>query len=157
MDRIKIFIVLTISFSAVLLGCRKSDSEEVSLQDQQKTAADTPQKQLWLEEISLDNGQKWRADEATTSGIESMIELVEKNTPSTPEDYRKLGAALNDEKNLLIKRCTMEGPPHDNLHIYLQPLLEKIAALQQTTSSEKGREKLSEIRVHLEKYYEFFQ
>lgn len=156
MDRIKIFIVLTIAFFAVFLSCKKEKSEEVSSPEIERTSLEEPDTQSWQKEITLDNGKKWIANGETTSGIGNMVFLINDSSPSTLQEYRQLGEALNEEKNLLIKRCTMEGPPHDNLHIYLQPLIAKIADLQKTTSSENGQEKVEEIRKHLEEYQNYF-
>ena len=157
MDRIKIFIVLTASFLAVLLNCVNDKPKEVNSPEKQETHIQQPEIQYWQNEISLNQGEKWIANEETTLGIQNMLTLIEDSSPSTPKEYRELGAALNEEKNLLLKRCTMKGPPHDNLHIYLQPLLTWIAALQEADSSEKAREQLSFIKAHLEEYKNYFK
>lgn len=153
MDRIKIFSILAFSFLVVLFSCKKEADTEKT--EPTQAVEETPT-ESWNTQISLDKGEKWLANKETTTGIENMKILIENSSPATPGDYRELGSALNEEKNLLLKRCTMKGPSHDNLHIYLQPLLMQIAALQETTSAEAGKKTVEKINQHLEEYHNFF-
>jgi hypothetical protein len=51
----------------------------------------------------------------------------------------------------------MTGPSHDNLHVWLHPLIEKIEALQNTDSEASGVQRVHDIEQHLNGYYEFFE
>jgi hypothetical protein len=51
----------------------------------------------------------------------------------------------------------MTGPSHDNLHVWLHPLIEKIEALQNTDSEASGVQRVRDIEQHLNGYYEFFE
>lgn len=47
----------------------------------------------------------------------------------------------------------MKSTSHDNLHVWLHPLTEKIELLQKTGGIEEGKKLTFNIKVHLEGYY----
>lgn len=110
----------------------------------------------WVNEIVLDNGVKWMANKETTDGVRKMLALIGDNKASTSEAYRELGNSLNEVKNTVVKECTMEGASHDNLHVWLHPLIEKIELLQKTENAEEGAQLTSNIKNHLEGYFDYF-
>ena len=86
-------------------------------------------------DLHLDpNNLKWRADENTTASIESMQQLMAVfatgNNVGSMEAYQELGKTLNGELNTLFRQCTMTGPSHDELHIFLTPIIKDVKALQ---------------------------
>ena len=111
----------------------------------------------WVNEIQLDGDNKWEANIETTEGVESMLGLIKENNPHTVEDYHQLASKLNDEKNFVVKECTMTGPSHDNLHVFLHPLIEKIDALGKVNSVENGKETIKSIKENLDGYYTYFK
>lgn len=111
----------------------------------------------WVNEIQLDGGNKWEANIETTEGVKSMLGLIKENNPQTVEDYHQLASKLNDEKNFVVKECTMTGPSHDNLHVFLHPLIEKIDALGKVNSVENGKETIKRIKENLDEYYTYFK
>ena len=110
----------------------------------------------WVNDIILNNGIKWSANTETTDGVREMLTLINVNKSTTTDDYKKLGIALNDVKNTVVKECTMKGASHDNLHVWLHPLIEKIELLQKVENAEKGEQLTSNIKMHLEGYYDNF-
>ncbi|MEZ2415765.1 hypothetical protein ACA086_12430 [Muriicola sp. E247] len=110
----------------------------------------------WVNDIVLNNGIKWQANQETTDGVMAMLSLIDESKLSSSEDYQKLGDGLNEVKNTVVKECTMKGASHDNLHVWLQPLIEKIELLQNTGSVEEGAKLTSNIKEHLVGYYEYF-
>ncbi len=111
----------------------------------------------WINEIQLDHGSKWLANAETTMGVSKMLEALASFKGQTKSDYQALGNDLNDLKNTIVKECTMTGPSHDNLHVWLHPLIEKIEALQNTDSEASGVQRVHDIEQHLNGYYEFFE
>jgi hypothetical protein len=51
----------------------------------------------------------------------------------------------------------MKGPSHDNLHIFLLPLIDKISLLVETTSIQEGSEITESIIENLNAYENYFQ
>ena len=154
----KPLIIIACSVFILMTGCRDKETPvtESSPVAEETVKPNLEQQAVWKKDIQLNQGTQWKANRETTEGILKMSEILAKSSPSSPEDYRVLGDALNEEKNLVIKRCTMKGPSHDNLHIYLQPLIGKIGELQEVDSAEKGELLISEIEEHLEAYHSYF-
>jgi hypothetical protein len=86
-----------------------------------------------------------------------MILLVEKDKSQSVEDYKKLASKLNEQKNYIVKECTMKGASHDNLHVFLLPLITKIKELENTNSADDGAAKKVAILEHLEEYHNYFK
>ena len=111
----------------------------------------------WTDEIQLDHGSKWLANVETTLVVSKMLTALNGFNGSSVSAYQALGDDLNELKNIIVKECTMTGPSHDNLHIWLHPLIEKIEALQNTDSKVSGVQMVQDIEQHLNGYYEFFE
>lgn len=153
----KIAILLLISFLS--FGCSQGKKEtlkknEVNQPEEIQTNMTT--ENLWLQEIVLDGDSKWNANKETTEGIEKMLLLVEKDNSQSVEDYKNLAGQLNEQKNYIVKECTMNGPSHENLHVFLLPLITKIKELENTNSVDDGASKKIAILMHLEEYYNYF-
>jgi len=158
-------IIVMLVLSAVLISCnetKKKDKvmeapvKEIEHKKEEISHEDNGLNNHWINEIQLDNNKKWGANVETTEGVNAMLKLLEKNNPKTIEDYITLANKLNDEKNLLVKECTMTGPSHDNLHLFLHPLIEKINHLLKTSSIESGSETTKSVKENLEAYKNYF-
>ena len=162
--RIKILLVITI-FSITLLSCneskKKDKTPESSVMESETIKEEMTDKEIilnndWIHDISLDKETKWKANIETAQGINTMLNLIEENNLITLEDYHQLANKLNNEKNMVIKECSMKGPSHDNLHIFLLPLIEKIDYLLTTTSIEEGSKIKASIKENLNLYQNYF-
>lgn len=163
-------VIFTVAiFSALMISCKdnQSTNTETSLEtevhhdtevmhedhDHDATALNND----WVREIQLNNGSKWEANMETTKGVENMSNIIKASDLKTVEDYHALANKLNDEKNYVVKECTMEGASHDNLHVFLHPLIEKIDALGKVDTVEQGAEITSNIKENLGAYYDYFE
>ncbi|MEY8020892.1 hypothetical protein AB8P51_08680 [Muriicola sp. SD30] len=152
---------LLISLISLAFASCKQTSKEAQKNTEAQTETQTVETEHhpdseWVNEIVLNNGFKWQANQETTDGVVAMLALIGKSKLSSREDYKKLGDSLNEVKNTVVKECTMKGASHDNLHVWLHPLIEKIKLLQNTGSVEEGAKLTSNIKEHLEGYYEYF-
>jgi len=111
----------------------------------------------WMNEIQMDNGSQWIANIETTDGVNDMLKMISESNTETVEDYLGLANKLNERKNTLVKECTMTGPSHDNLHVFLHPLIEKIDVLLETKTTEEGAEALKSITDNLKAYKTYFK
>ena len=162
--------ILTTAFiSALLIGCtetkHKSEKTEtvetiegIHGHEMEEMSVETHTiNNAWMNDIKLDNGSKWDANVETTEGVAKMLNLVKSQVPKTVEDYHALAGRLNEEKNMVVKKCTMKGPSHDNLHVFLHPLIEKIEALGKVSTIAEGAKISASIKENLEGYYDYFQ
>lgn len=155
--------------SALLISCNETKhkqentdtvetTEGVHEHELEEMAAEThAMDNAWVNEIKLDNGNKWEANLETNEGVDKMLNLVKTSDPKTVEDYHTLASKLNEDKNYVVKKCTMEGPSHDNLHVFLHPLIEKIEALGKVSTTDEGAKITASIEENLEGYYNYFQ
>ncbi len=147
--------------SLVLMSCKqakKEDEKTTEIQTEAKTVeSEYKLNNDWVNEIILNNGIKWQANLETTNGVGAMLSLIGGSKLSSRNDYKKLGDGLNEIKNTVVKECTMKGASHDNLHIWLHPLTEKIALLQKIENQKDGAQITSNIKEHLEAYYDYFE
>lgn len=156
-------VIFTVAMlSAVLIGCKdnkQNEGEKVSQTEVQEITTDNTValNNSWLEEIQLDQGTKWEANIETTQGVNEMAAIIEKSSPKTVEDYHRLAEQLNEQKNFIVKECTMEGPSHDNLHVFLHPLIEKIDALAKVSSKNEAEEILESVQKNIDEYYNYFK
>ena len=111
----------------------------------------------WTTEIEMNNGAKWEANPETNEGVQKMQNILKTQPTNTLEDYYKLAAQLNSDKNYLVQNCTMKGESHDNLHVWLLPLMAKIDALSETKSLEDASKIKHSIEENINEYTTYFQ
>lgn len=111
----------------------------------------------WVDKMEMNMNKKWKANTETTEGVKDMLSLIKSADLTTLEDYHKLASDLNEKKNFVVEKCTMKGPSHDNLHIFLHPLIDKIAALGKTTTLEESDKITESIKKNLNKYHNYFK
>lgn len=114
-------------------------------------------KNTWTKHIKLDNGTKWQANTETNVGVKKMQTLLKTQTTTTIEDYHQLASQLELDKNYVVKNCTMEGPSHDNLHVWLLPLMAKITALSKVTTVEDAVKIKLSIEKNINAYADYFE
>ncbi len=158
-------IITVIALFFIVAGCKEiknknaaqdetTDTETIDYKNHTKTPNELNND--WVNVIVLNNDIKWQANIKTTDGVRKMLTLIKDSKTTTIDDYKKLGVTLNNAKNTVVKDCTMEGASHDNLHVWLHPLIEKIELLQKIQNAEEGAQLTSNIKMHLEGYYDYF-
>jgi hypothetical protein len=105
--------------------------------------------------IMLNNGQKWTADKHTNDKISEMKKEIADYKSSN--DYTKLTTNLEADVNELIKGCTMDGEPHNQLHHWLEPLLGLVKGMKDASTDADKSAKVEEIETSLNQYTEYFK
>ena len=124
---------------------QKTDKEEVVVHEAQADA------------VTLDNGEKWKANFATTKGILNMVGLIDTvNEESNIDDYRKLGENLQKEFQHIFQRCDMTGEAHNQLHNYLHPMVDWFKELKEGDLNQ-CQSAANALKEHLEKYDSYFK
>lgn len=103
-----------------------------------------------LPSVTLDNGQRWKANPETTTGIANMVTILSAYDPATG-DPTVLKDTLEAEFGLIFERCTMTGEGHNQLHNYLVPIHHQ---LRDYTATEAQRIAMG---AHLAEYGNFFE
>lgn len=159
-------VIFTLSLLA-LVSCKDSKNQDTKTEtiehsddtqnDHQNHETSSVYANAWINEIQNDNGAKWQADTPTNEGVQQLQNTINTQSASTLEDYHQLAKQLNDQKNFVVKNCTMEGPSHDNLHIWLHPLIEKIDVLLKIDNVEDAARLTQSIEENINAYYSYFQ
>ena len=110
----------------------------------------------WTQEIKLDNGKKWQANSETNEGVLKMQNSIKDFSSNTLEGYYELAEKLNVDKNYVIKNCTMKGDSHDNLHVWLLPLIAKLDALSEANTIEEAAKLKQSIEENVNEYSDYF-
>ncbi|SDE45662.1 hypothetical protein SAMN05421636_105141 [Pricia antarctica] len=157
--------ILLSVFSLIIISCKEIKKENPTeaettvkmVEHDSHTRATQEPDDTWENDMVLNNGIKWQANKETTDGVRAMLSLINGTKASTIDDYKELGDKLNDVKNTVVEECTMKGPSHDNLHIWLYPLIKKIELLQNAETTKEGAETLASIIDNLNAYNTYFK
>ncbi len=133
-----LFAVLTVIQS----GCEKTQS---------LTTSDTEHEWAPEDELTLNKDKKWKVDDHTRNSIARMRVLVD----TTKQD--KLGIAMAGEIKTLFEDCTMQGPAHDQLHVFLTGLLGGVNGLYSSKTPEERSVEVTAIRKSLKQFDTFFE
>ncbi|WP_142786120.1 hypothetical protein [Changchengzhania lutea] len=158
------YVIFTFSLLA-LVSCKDSKNQETKMEKAEQSAethndhqeASKVYANAWASEIQLNDGNKWQANAETNEGILKMQNSIETQTTSTLDAFHKLAEQLNDDKNYVIKNCTMKGASHDNLHVWLLPLMEKIEALSEAKTVEDASNLKRSIEENVNAYHTYFE
>lgn len=105
--------------------------------------------------ITLNNGEKWQADKHTNDKVSEMKTQVANYKKS--KDYAKLSTDLEAGVNELIKGCTMDGEPHNQLHHWLEPFMGKVQSMKDASNDADKSAKVAEIEASLNQYTVYFK
>lgn len=144
------FLLLASAF--ILHGCGQQAHETAAPDVHTHGAQETtpPATTKALPAVSLDNGQRWKANPETTTGIANMVGILGAYDPASG-DPKALKAALEQEFGLIFEHCTMTGEAHEQLHNYLLPIHHQLRDFEAT---EAQRQALGE---HLAVYGTYFE
>ena len=107
--------------------------------------------------LDLNNGKLWQANIETTEGVSKMVVLMDSFTDTeSVEAYSILSNDLTATLNTLLKECTMEGEPHNNLHTYLYPMFDMIKGIG-STDLKTCKANYSELKEQLSEYPNYFE
>lgn len=157
------YLIFTMSLLA-LISCKDNKQNEAETHNenhethsQQQDIDATAYNNMWMKDIQLNNGEKWDANIETNEGVERMQAILKAQQTVTIEDYHKLAEQLKNVKNYVVKECTMKGASHDNLHVWLVPLIEKIEILSEANTLEDAAKIKLSIIENINSYNNFFK
>ena len=112
------------------------------------------------EKLTLNNGAKWKADNPTNTNVEELQKIAAdfktKSNPTT-EDYQALNGSMARGLNKMIQQCKMEGPDHDALHLWLEPVLRENAKLKELNSPAESQRVFAFLDTRLHIYNNYFE
>ncbi len=109
------------------------------------------------EELVLNNGTKWKIDQATGNNVARLQQIAKKINGNTLADYHHAGTTLQAGIDQVIKECRMKGPDHLALHRWLEPLTEQVAQLNQAANTASAKKHFDVIKGSLHIFNQYFQ
>lgn len=111
-------------------------------------------------ELELNKGKKWNADSHTMEYATRMITLLDQFEASD-EDKTLLGMQMLAGKlqvnvNELIRGCTMTGPSHHQLHVWLGGVIPVVAMLKDVETISQGKEAYDQLSPRIKEFTEYF-
>ena len=106
--------------------------------------------------LRLDNGKKWQANPATSEGIANMTKRMAAFVSNKSGNYRTLKADLEKEFQMILKKCTMKGEAHNQLHHYLLPM-KKLFGNLDSDSPTTQKATFKQLNKHLNTYTQYFE
>ena len=105
--------------------------------------------------LVLNDGKKWQMDDHTRASFAKMAEsFKDVDVEALGADGLKLaGVGLREDLDGLIQGCTMTGPDHDQLHVYLMAYIPAVTALQESGQVEDARK----VQHYLAIYGDYFE
>ena len=134
------------------------EQKELLIQWIKEIRAAAKEKKKAKKTLHLNNGEKWSANPETTLGINEMIEIT---SPDIEDGRVSYYAAMGEKLSLKIKTifelCTMEGEAHEQLHLYLVPLVKQCQDLENVENEDDAAILQKDILKYLNKYSDYIE
>ncbi|MBZ0252471.1 MAG: hypothetical protein K8I02_03945 [Candidatus Methylomirabilis sp.] len=109
-----------------------------------------------LSGLGLDNGKRWSADEHTGRVAGEMVAAVRRAAGrNDAAATTALGNELQELLNRLVAGCTMQGPAHEALHVYLSALMPRVSTMHGGDAAAASRARAEVARL-LERFADYF-
>lgn len=135
---IAIFVFIFIAF----FSCKNENNKSIVKAD------------IQLEGLTLNNNEKWVANEETHIGMKRIDSILKNNTSA---NGKALGDKLSKETSYIIKSCDMKGEAHDQLHIVLVPILKEISEIKDVKNTIELEKKTRYLKQLITTYFEYFK
>jgi len=109
---------------------------------------------IQLEGLTLNNNEKWIANEETHIGMKRIDSILKNNTSTSG---KTLGDILSKQTSYIIKSCDMEGEAHDQLHVVLVPILEEITDIKDLENASDIDKKVTTLKRLTATYFQYFK
>ncbi|MCC6466458.1 MAG: hypothetical protein IT463_14050 [Planctomycetes bacterium] len=107
--------------------------------------------------LELNAGKKWQTDDHTREALQGIRKVMAERPAATPADINALGSHLKTRLDALISGCTMTGPAHDQLHVFLGKFLPVVDRMARETDTEKAKQAHREAGELLAEYDRYFE
>jgi hypothetical protein len=148
----KIRTSIALLFSAALIGCGAPQNETNATGEAAPETTETSKPDL-----QLNKGEKWKVNEEMAPFIRASEEMLLDFGNKGNSDFEALGLTLKDNNTNLISSCNMSGAAHNELHKWLMPQLELVAALQDAKTDQEAGPVVDELRKSFETFNSYFE
>lgn len=108
-------------------------------------------------ELTLNNGNRWKADSITHVNVSALSKIITEQKPATLEDYHASAQQLQAGIEKLLTDCRMKGDEHEALHHWLEPIMESNGKLSKSTTVEEASTLYNAERERINIYPQYFE
>ncbi len=109
-----------------------------------------------LDDIELDQGEAWKVKPEISERIEKISEDISDYSLEAAEDYRELGAKLQEERKELERVMETNAEYYSDLEVYLNSLEKKLEQLRQVNAVQEGERLVKEVEEQLQRFSSYF-
>ena len=147
----KIFLIL---FSSTLfLACNQSSNQKEPAETHDHDTHET-------NELTLNNGAKWKADSSTNrhlTGIKTMANMFKIAPFPSADRYQMLGSDIQAKLDTMVQDCTLKGAPDEALHHWMLPILRQARELKTITDTAQAKPIFDSLDQRINIYYDYFE
>lgn len=152
----KMITTLIPVISLFLFSCGNTSNEK-SKEQTEIVTHEEHQHNAEIQTIELNNGEKWKVDGNMIIHIRNMESDVISFAKAEQKDYKSLSEKLQSNIDLLTSNCTMKGKAHDELHKWLLPYMDLVAALSDAKDDTEASKQFEKIQASFSTFNQYFQ
>jgi len=141
-------LLLLVAAAFAFAACGHDDNHPVNDHAHGGTAGAT---------LKLNDGKKWQADRHTNEAMAGIAKALAEQPTATTDDLNALGKDLKTRVDALLQGCTMTGPEHEQLHVFLGEFIPAVQQLADETDDGKAKDAHQRVRHLVEEYSGYFQ
>ena len=142
--------------SLFLFSCGNSSNEK-SKEQTETVTHEEHQHNAEIQNIELNNGEKWQVDANMITHIRNMENDVVSFAKVEQKDYKSLSEKLQSNIDLLTSNCTMKGKAHDELHKWLLPYIDLVKELSEAKNETEATKQFENIQISFTTFNQYFQ
>jgi hypothetical protein len=141
----KIIAVLT---SLFFFACTNTSQEKVESATEREHSDSTSK-------LQLNNGAKWKTDEATRKNVAAIVLVVNDSSYATGKNRAQFANQLQVKIDTLVQQCKMTGPDHDALHLWLDKILHDVKEIKE--NEDEYDKKNAALKKDVESFNDYFE
>lgn len=106
--------------------------------------------------MRLNNNAKWRTDDATRKNVVAMVRAVNDSDNTGTSRKQQLLQQLQATINTLLQQCTMKGPDHDALHLWVEQVMHDLKSVKEETDDGYQKSYVA-LKRDVENFYVYFE
>ena len=112
------------------------------------------------EKLVMNSGVKWEVDAGTSNNVRNLQEILKKFDSGSDRSlvaYKKTHEDLQHGIDKMVIECKMNGPAHEALHKWLEPLIAQVAELKQASTVPDAASALKAIDAQANLFNQYFE
>jgi hypothetical protein len=139
-------IVLLISF--LFVACTNTSQEKAESTTEHQHSDSTSI-------LQLNNGAKWKTDEATRQNVSAIEHVVNDSSYSNGKNKVQFANQLQVKLDTLVQQCKMTGPDHDALHVWLENIIHDVKEIKEDEDGYNKR--YAALKKDVESFHNYFE